>query len=84
MSFKQPYNNHNGGALAFGQDNNLYISVGDGGSAGDPENRAQDLTNVFGTILRIKIDKNGSYTIPDDNPFFNSLEFVPSIRVNFL
>ena len=79
MSFKQPYNNHNGGALAFGQDNNLYISVGDGGSAGDPENRAQDLTNVFGTILRIKIDKNGSYTIPDDNPFFNSLEFREEI-----
>ena len=79
ISFKQPYNNHNGGAIAFGLDNNLYISVGDGGSAGDPENRAQDLTNFFGTILRVKIDQNGSYSIPFDNPFYNSLEFKKEI-----
>ena len=71
MKFKQPYSNHNGGHLAFGADGFLYISVGDGGSAGDPENRAQDLTNVFGTILRIQPTDNGSYKIPYSNPFIN-------------
>ena len=47
--------NHNGGFLEFGPDGYLYISIGDGGSAGDPENRAQDLTNLFGTIIRIDV-----------------------------
>jgi len=69
IEIKQPYSNHNGGHIAFGQDSNLYISVGDGGSAGDPENRAQDLTNFFGSILRIKVLDNGQYDIPNDNPF---------------
>jgi len=71
IEIKQPYSNHNGGHIAFGQDSNLYISVGDGGSAGDPENRAQDLTNFFGSILRIKVLDNGQYDIPNDNPFIS-------------
>ena len=71
MKFKQPYSNHNGGCIEFGPDGYLYISIGDGGSTGDPENRAQDLENVFGTIIRIKINDDGSYSIPVDNPFLN-------------
>ena len=47
MKFKQPYSNNNGGHMAFGPDNFVYISIGDGGSSGDPYNMAQDLTNIF-------------------------------------
>ena len=69
LKLKQPYSNHNGGSIEFGPDNYLYISVGDGGSTGDPENRAQDLSNLFGSILRIDVDTNKNYLIPEDNPF---------------
>ena len=72
ISFKQPYSNHNGGMLAFGPDGYLYISVGDGGSAGDPDGNAQNLSNFFGTILRIDVDTNSGYKIPDLNPFVGS------------
>ena len=74
MIFKQPYSNHNGGHIAFDSEDYLYISVGDGGSAGDPENRAQDTSNFFGSILRISpyLYCSPNYTIPDDNPFFSS------------
>ena len=72
IKLKQPYMNHNGGFIEFGFDGYLYISVGDGGSAGDPENRAQDLSNLFGTILRIDVNKDKGYHIPKDNPFINN------------
>ena len=71
LQFKQPYMNHNGGFLEFGPDGYLYISIGDGGSAGDPEKRAQDLSNLFGTIIRIDINTDSGYLIPQDNPFVN-------------
>lgn len=61
--------NHNGGWLGFGPDGNLYISVGDGGGAGDPGNDAQDTHSLLGKILRIAPDGHGGYDIPDDNPF---------------
>ena len=79
MKFKQPYSNHNGGCIEFGPDGYLYISVGDGGSTGDPENRAQDLTNYFGSILRISINDDGSYLIPEDNPFYGNVEYKQEI-----
>ena len=69
LKFKQPYSNHNGGHIAFDSKDYFYISIGDGGSAGDPENRAQNLNNIFGSILRIKLTNDGSYKIPSDNPF---------------
>ena len=72
ITIKQPYSNHNGGSISFGLDGYLYISIGDGGSAGDPENRAQDTSNFFGSILRIKMNKDGTYSIPKDNPFYLS------------
>ena len=71
--FKQPYNNHNGGHLDFSPvDNYLYVAFGDGGSAGDPQNNAQNLSNFMGKILRLDVSKSNGYTIPFDNPFYNS------------
>lgn len=52
----QPYSNHNGGQLAFGPDGLLYVGMGDGGSGGDPENRAQDLSSRLGKLLRADVD----------------------------
>jgi glucose/arabinose dehydrogenase len=68
----QPYANHNGGALAFGPDGFLYIATGDGGSGGDPGNRAQSLATRLGKLLRIDVDtRTGSlrYGVPRTNPF---------------
>ncbi|MEJ2275768.1 MAG: PQQ-dependent sugar dehydrogenase [Woeseiaceae bacterium] len=65
----QPFGNHNGGQIAFGPDGYLYIGFGDGGSAGDPGDRAQDTSNLFGAMLRIDVDGGTPYAIPADNPF---------------
>jgi glucose/arabinose dehydrogenase len=66
---RQPFANHNGGALAFGPDGRLYIGLGDGGSEGDPGNRAQDRDVLLGKVLRIGVDGAKPYAIPPDNPF---------------
>lgn len=70
LTMGQPYGNHNGGWIAF-KGNYLYIAKGDGGSGGDPGNRAQDLDQFQGKIMRINPLKSGThaYTIPADNPF---------------
>ncbi len=61
--------NHNGGQLLFGPDGNLYIFVGDGGGQGDPNNRAQNINDRLGKILRVDPDLNGGADIPSDNPY---------------
>jgi len=74
----QPYANHNGGMIEFGPDRLLYIGMGDGGSGNDPENRAQNLNELLGKMLRIDIDRPESqsvlYTSPSTNPFFGPIE----------
>jgi glucose/arabinose dehydrogenase len=70
---EQPFSNHNGGHLAFGPDNYLYIGLGDGGSGGDPMNNAQRPDTLLGKMLRIDVnvpeaDRRG-YVVPDGNPF---------------
>lgn len=73
LTIAQPFTNHNGGWIDFGPDGFLYISMGDGGSAGDPGNRAQNTTVLLGKLLRIDVDgnnsSNGQYGIPPSNPF---------------
>lgn len=54
------HTNHNGGQLAFGPDNYLYIGTGDGGGSGDPEDNAQDPSSLLGKILRIDVELNSS------------------------
>jgi len=69
IRINQPYRNHNGGQLQFGPDGFLYIGMGDGGSAEDPENRAQNLQELLGKMLRLDVDQGAPYAIPKTNPF---------------
>jgi uncharacterized repeat protein (TIGR03806 family) len=80
ISVNQPYSNHNGGDIAFGADGYLYYGLGDGGSGGDPENHAQDTTDLLGSMLRLDVRGTGAgYAIPGDNPFAGN----PKCNANF-
>jgi glucose/arabinose dehydrogenase len=73
FTVNQPFSNHNGGGLAFGKDRFLYIGLGDGGSAGDPNCNGQNITVLLGKMLRIDVDSPAAaglnYAIPSTNPF---------------
>jgi len=69
LAVDQPFDNHNGGQLAFGPDGNLYIGLGDGGSAGDPNGNGQNLSTLLGKLLRVNLNGAHPYGIPSDNPF---------------
>ena len=67
----QPESNHNAGDLAFGPDGYLYVPLGDGGGGGDPQDNAQDLNELLGKLLRLKVTGEQTYAIPADNPYIN-------------
>jgi glucose/arabinose dehydrogenase len=72
LQVDQPFDNHNGGTIAFGADDLLYMGFGDGGDANDPQDNAQDGTTLLGKMIRIDVafsNFNDNYTIPPGNPF---------------
>lgn len=72
LRLRQPWDNHNGGPIAFGPDGRLYIGFGDGGAGDDPLGSGQDTSTWLGTILRVDVDDvpaGERYGIPQDNPF---------------
>ncbi len=71
LTVTQPFSNHNGGSLKFGPDGYLYIGMGDGGSGGDPGNRAQNINELLGKMLRIDVNSGTPYGIPPNNPYAN-------------
>lgn len=81
ITISQPFSNHNGGMIAFGPKGYLYVGMGDGGSGGDPGDRAQDRSLLLGKILRIDIDAPAGtpYVIPGDNPFVNDSNVLNEI-----
>ena len=79
IEIAQPYNNHNGGQVMFGPDGMLYTGMGDGGSANDPQNRAQNPQELLGKILRFDVTPRAGYAVPKDNPFVGDNRFRPEI-----
>jgi glucose/arabinose dehydrogenase len=61
--------NHNGGRIVFGHDGMLYLSTGDGGGGGDPNEMGQDITALLGKVLRLNVTGQQTYSFPPDNPF---------------
>jgi glucose/arabinose dehydrogenase len=79
VSAKDPFENHNGGCIAFGPDGFLYISLGDSGAADDPLTTGQNPKDWFGSILRIDVDHPAdgkAYGIPSDNPSLRDPKFA--------
>jgi len=82
LTADQPFDNHNGGTLLFGADGKLYLSLGDGGAAGDPQDNGQKISSLLGKVLRIDVDQADAglaYGIPKDNPFVGKDGWRPEI-----
>ncbi|NNC76438.1 MAG: hypothetical protein HKN77_00665 [Woeseiaceae bacterium] len=88
LQVDQDFDNHNGGDIAFGADGYLYIGIGDGGSGGDPNNRAQDTRHMLGSFLRIDVlhpnvsYPSNPYVIPADNPFAANPKCGPGLNAD--
>lgn len=80
LTIPQPFPNHNGGQMQFGPDGMMYIGMGDGGSANDPEGNGQNNRALLGKMLRIDTESNlARYEIPADNPFVSNANYRPEI-----
>ena len=87
LTIPQPFENHNGGAMAFGKDGFLYFSLGDGGYKDDPLGNGQNLKTMLGGINRIDVDSKSaekSYGIPNDNPFLETAGAAPELYASGL
>jgi glucose/arabinose dehydrogenase len=84
LTVEQPYTNHNGGEILVDDEGLLWIGLGDGGDAGDPDARAQDPADVLGKVLRIDPTSSGvgpAYGVPADNPFADGRGGRPEIAI---
>jgi len=79
LSVEDRYPNHNAGQLAFGREGYLYVGMGDGGSANDPHGNGQNSGVLLGKMLRLDVDGDLPYEIPEDNPFVDDDRFRPEI-----
>ncbi|MBK9109018.1 MAG: PQQ-dependent sugar dehydrogenase [Saprospiraceae bacterium] len=79
LTIVQPFSNHNGGCIKFGPDGYLYIGMGDGGSANDPQNNSQTKMALLGKMLRIDVNTSPTYKIPSSNPFVGNTSYAPEI-----
>ncbi len=80
LTIPQPFANHNGGQIQFGPDGMLYIGMGDGGGANDPDGNGQNNRSLLGKMLRIDTESSiGRYEIPPDNPFIGNAAYRPEI-----
>lgn len=84
LTVTQPFGNHDGGGIAFGPDGMLYLGLGDGGGAGDPQASAQDTSRLLGAFLRIDVvdvaSPDPDYRIPADNPFAGNPRCGPGLN----
>ena len=84
LTVNQFAGNHNGGDIAFGPDDYLYIGLGDGGGGGDPQETGQNTTNLLGSMLRIDVlgvaHPSPAYAIPPDNPFVGNAKCGPTLN----
>lgn len=79
LAIDQPYENHNGGMIAFGPDGMLYIGMGDGGNQKDPHGNGQNLSKLLAKMLRIDVTPREGYAVPKDNPFIGMEDRRPEI-----
>lgn len=82
LEVPQPWGNHNGGTALFGPDGKLYLSVGDGGGAGDPHGHGQNTATLLGSVLRLDVDGRDAgqpYAVPADNPLVGRAGARPEI-----
>ncbi len=79
LEVAQPFENHNGGTIAFGPDNMLYWGLGDGGSGGDPLGHGQNKLSLLGKLLRLNVRGVPTYSVPADNPFVGNSSYAPEI-----
>ena len=79
LGVQQPYDNHNGGMIAFGPDGMLYIGMGDGGAAGDPHDHGQNRLTLLGDMLRLDVDGGDPYRPAPGNPYIGRSDGLPEI-----